>query len=214
MGVRLDVPALDGSLVRLEPLSMSHAPDLQEAAEEDRSSYRFTLVPRAAEVAAYLEAQCGRGSDGLTPFAQVRVRDGRAVGCTAFWDPRTWPGRPELRAVEIGWTWLASSVQRSGINVEAKLLLFTYAFETLGVARVDLKTDARNEASRRAIERLGARFEGVLRNWSPSWASGEEGMLRDSAMFSVIAAEWPTVKSALAVRVAGGSTRSSRTTHT
>jgi RimJ/RimL family protein N-acetyltransferase len=214
MGVRLDVPALDGSLVRLEPLSMSHAPDLQEAAEEDRSSYRFTLVPRAAEVAAYLEAQFGRGSDGLTPFAQVRVRDGRAVGCTAFWDPRTWPGRPELRAVEIGWTWLASSVQRSGINVEAKLLLFTYAFETLGVARVDLKTDARNEASRRAIERLGARFEGVLRNWSPSWASGEEGMLRDSAMFSVIAAEWPTVKSALAVRVAGGSTRSSRTTHT
>ncbi|MGH7879292.1 MAG: GNAT family N-acetyltransferase, partial [Candidatus Binataceae bacterium] len=125
----------------------------------------------------------------------------------AFWDPRTWPGRQDLCAIEVGWTWLAASAQGSGINVEAKLLLFTYAFETLDVVRVDLKTDARNEGSRRAIERLGARFEGVLRNWSPSRAPGEEGMLRDSAMFSVIAAEWPTVKSVLAARLAKAITR-------
>jgi RimJ/RimL family protein N-acetyltransferase len=200
MGLRLDVPVLQGSLVRLEPLSMSHAPDLARAAEEDRSSYDFTLIPRANEVKAYLTAQFAR--HGLTPFAQVRMRDGMAVGCTAFWDPRTWPGRPDLRAVEVGWTWLAASAQRTGINAEAKLLLFTHAFETLGVVRVDLKTDARNQRSRRAIERLGARFEGVLRSWSPSWAPGEEGMLRDSAMFSVLAAEWPAVRSALAVRLA------------
>jgi RimJ/RimL family protein N-acetyltransferase len=200
MGPRLDVPVLHGSLVRLEPLTIRHAPDLARATEEDRSSYGFTLVPRAAGVEAYLSAQLAR--DGLTPFAQVRTRDGRAVGCTAFWDPRTWPGRDDLRAIEVGWTWLGASAQGTGINAEAKLLLFTYAFETLGVARVDLKTDARNTRSRRAIERLGAHFEGVLRRWSPSWAPGEEGLLRDSAIFSVVAAEWPAVKTALAARLA------------
>ncbi|WP_433436902.1 GNAT family N-acetyltransferase [Nonomuraea sp. CA-141351] len=199
MSLRLDVPVLRGSLVRLEPLTMAHAPDLARAVEEDRSSYAFTLVPRAAEVEAYLEAQLRR--EGLTPFAQVRVRDGAAVGCTAFWDPRTWPERDGLRAVEIGWTWLAASAQGTGINAEAKLLLFTYAFETFGVARVDLKTDARNQRSRRAIEGVGARFEGVLRNWSPSWAPGEAGRLRDSAMFSVVAAEWPDVKAGLRGRL-------------
>jgi RimJ/RimL family protein N-acetyltransferase len=178
---------------------MDHARDLARAVEEDRSSYGFTVVPRAAEVEEYVATQLAR--DGLTPFAQVRARDETAVGCTGFWDPRTWPGRDDLRAVEIGWTWLAASAQGTGINAEAKFLLFTYAFETLGVARVDLKTDARNERSRRAIERLGARFEGVLRSWSPSWAPGEAGLLRDSAMFSVVAAEWPTVKTSLHARL-------------
>lgn len=202
MGLSLTVPVLEGSLVRLEPLSTSHAADLAHAAEEDRASYGFTMVPRATGVETYLAAQFARERDGLTPFAQVRVDDDTAVGCTAFWDPRTWPGRQELRAIEIGWTWLAGSSQGVGINEDAKLLLFTYAFETLGVVRVDLKTDARNQRSRRAIERLGARFEGVLRSWSPSWAPGEEGLLRDSAMFSVVAGEWPMVKSHLTARVA------------
>jgi N-acetyltransferase len=197
----LDVPPLSGSLVRLESLSVRHIPDLMEAAEENRAAYGFTWVPRAQEVEDYVQAQ--RGRSGLTPFAQVRVADGKAVGCTAYWDLRTWPGQDRLRAVEIGFTWLAASAHGTGINAEAKFLLFTYAFETLGVIRVDLKTDARNERSRRAIAAVGARFEGVLRNWSPSWAPGEEGKLRDSAIFSVIAAEWPSVKSSLAARVAG-----------
>lgn len=197
----LAVPLLSGSLVRLEPLSASHVPDLVEAVEENRAAYGFTWVPRAAEVGDYVQAQ--RGRSGLTPFAQVRVADGRAVGCTAYWDLRTWPGRDSLRAVEIGFTWLAASAQGTGINAAAKLLLFTYAFETLGVVRVDLKTDARNERSRRAIAALGAQFEGVLRNWSASWVPGEEGKLRHSAMFSVVADEWPAVKSSLATRVAG-----------
>lgn len=174
---------------------MDHAPELAQAAEEDRSSYAFTLVPRADEVEAYLQAQLSR--EGLTPFAQIRVQDGKAVGCTAFWDPRYWPGRQDLRAVEVGWTWLAASAQGTTINAEAKLLLFTHAFEVLGVTRVDLKTDARNQRSRRAMERLGATFEGVLRRGSPSWAPGEEGLLRDSAMFSVIATEWPAIKTAM-----------------
>jgi RimJ/RimL family protein N-acetyltransferase len=82
------------------------------------------------------------------------------VGCTAYWDPRPWPGQDRLRAVEIGFTWLAASTQGTGINAEAKLLLLTYAFETLGVSRVDRKTDARNERSRRAIAAAGAHFRG------------------------------------------------------
>ena len=176
----IDAPVLCGSLVRLEPLCLSHVPDLALAAEEDRSAYAYTMIPRADDTAGY----------------------GAAVGCTTLFNPRTWPGREELIAIEIGWTWLAASAQRTGINAEAKLLLLTHAFETLTVARVDLKTDARNQRSRRAIERLGARFEGVLRNWSPSRAPGEEGKLRDSAIFSVTAAEWQAVKSWLANRLA------------
>ena len=204
-----DVPVLRGSLVRLEPLSMRHADDLAVAAEEDRGAYAFTRVPRAPEVQEYLAAHFERAESGLmVPFAQIRQADERAVGGTSYWQPRFWPGRSELCAIEIGWTWLAASAQRTGINAEAKLLLLEYAFETLGVARVDLKTDARNERSRRAIERLGARFEGVLRQWSPSHAPGEDGLLRDSAMFSLIAAEWPGTKAALCRRLARISQRS------
>ena len=112
-----------------------------------------------------------------------------------------WPDRDDVCAVEIGWTWLAASAQRTGINAEAKLLLLEFAFETMNVARVDIKTDARNERSRRAIVGIGATFEGVLRQWSPSRVPGEEGLMRDSAMFSVIAAEWPRVQAALQARL-------------
>jgi RimJ/RimL family protein N-acetyltransferase len=173
------------------------------AAEEDRSAYAWTVVPRAGDVAGYVAARLAM--PGATPFAQVRLSDSAAVGCTAYAHPLAWPGREDLFAVEIGWTWLAASAQRTGINAEAKLLLFTRAFETLGVGRAELRTDARNQRSRQAIERLGARFEGVLRNSSPSRAPGEEGKLRDSAVFSVIADEWPAVKSHLAARVARAS---------
>ncbi|MGA3154416.1 MAG: GNAT family N-acetyltransferase [Streptosporangiaceae bacterium] len=207
-----DVPVLHGSLVRLEPLSTRHGTDLAVSAEEDRGAYGFTGVPRGWEVEHYLAAHFDRASSGqLTPFAQIRQADGRAVGCTAYWDPRFWPGRAELCAIEIGWTWLAASAQRTGINAEAKLLLLEHAFEALGVVRVDLKTDARNEQCRRALERLGARFEGVLRSWSPSHAPGEAGLLRDSAMFSVIAAEWPATRAALRGRLAEAGARQAAT---
>ena len=201
MSVNIDAEPLRGDLVRLEPLTEDHVPGLALAAEEDRSAYTYTMVPRAAQTAAYVKAQLTR--DEVTPFAQVRVADGAPVGCTAYSNPRAWPGRDDLSAVEIGGTWLAASAQRTGINAESKLLLMTYAFETLNVVRVDFRTDARNHPSRQAIERLGARFEGVLRNWGPSWVPGEEGRLRDSAIFSVIAVEWPQVKAALTRRIQG-----------
>lgn len=203
MNLLAEVPALHGTLVRLEPLSMSHGADLALAAEEDRGAYSYTCVPREWEMATYLATHFERAKAGtMAPFAQIRQSDGRAVGCTAYWDPRFWPGSSELCGIEIGWTWLAASAQRTGMNVEAKLLLFEYAFESLGVVRVDLKTDARNQQSRRSIEDLGARFEGVLRRWSQSHAPREEGLLRDSAMFSVIAAEWPATKATLRRRLA------------
>jgi RimJ/RimL family protein N-acetyltransferase len=138
----------------------------------------------------------------MAPYAQVQISSGRAVGATAYWNPRLWPGRQELCAVEIGFTWLAASAQGTGINPEAKLLLFRHAFEAWRVVRVDLKTDARNMRSRAAIEALGARFEGVLRNWSQSWAPGEDGQLRDSAIYSVIASEWPECRRRLEERLA------------
>lgn len=196
---KIDTQTLHGDLVRLEPLTEDHVPGLMLAAEEDRAAYAYTMVPRAGETAAYVRAQLARV--GVTPFAQIRRSDGAPAGCTSYCNPRTWPEGDALSAIEIGWTWLAASAQRTGINAESKLLLMTHAFETLNVARVDFKTDARNQRSRQAIGRLGATFEGVLRSWSSSWAPGEEGKLRDSAMFSVTAPEWPRVKSALTRRI-------------
>lgn len=202
MGFHLEAPVLEGALVRLEPLAPHHAADLAAAAEEDRSSYGFTWVPRASGIDAYIDAQLARAATGqLAPYAQVARSSGRAVGATAYWAPRLWPSGDRLCAIEIGFTWLATSAQGTGLNVESKLLLFRHAFENWGVARVDLKTDARNGRSRAAIERVGARFEGVLRNFSQSWAPGEDGQLRDSAMFSVIAAEWPDCRAQLEVRL-------------
>lgn len=196
------VPRLEGSLVRLEHLTPAHGRDLEHAAEEGRGAYDFTWVPRAPEVASYIETQLERSRSGeLMPFAQVRTADDRAVGCTSYCSPRPWPNRAEIGAVEIGYTWLAASAQRTGINIEAKLLLLSHAFENWTVARVDLKTDARNERSRNAIAGLGAQFEGVLRSWSQSWAPGEEGRFRDSAMYSIVAQEWPACALRLRARL-------------
>ncbi|MEU9210201.1 GNAT family protein [Streptomyces sp. NPDC048415] len=204
MGFQMVAPVLEGALVRLEPLEHRHAADLAVAAEEDRGSYEFTWVPRADEVGDYIDAQLGRAATGrLAPYAQVSVSSGRAVGATSFWEPRSWLTDDQLDAVEVGFTWLASSAQGTGLNAEAKLLLFRHAFEEWGVARIDLKTDARNSRSRAAIQSAGARFEGVLRNWSRSWAPGEQGRLRDSAIFSVTAEEWPECEVRLEERVSG-----------
>lgn len=202
MGFQLERPLLEGSLVRLEPLGRCHAAGLATAAEENRDSYSFTWVPTASEAESYIDEQLARAETGrLAPYAQVSMSTGRVVGATAYWDPRMWLGEEQLDAIEVGFTWLAASAQGTGVNAEAKLLLFRHAFENWGVARVDLKTDARNSRSRAAIQAVGARFEGVLRNWSRSWAPGEDGRLRDSAMFSIVAAEWPDCRAKLETRL-------------
>jgi len=203
MGYRLEGPVLEGTRVRLEPLGHQHAADLAAAVSGDRSSYGFTWVPTPDEVGRYIDAQHGRAATGrLAPYAQVDRASGRAVGVTAYWEPRVREGTDELFAVEVGFTWLAASAQGTGVNTESKLLLFRHAFEEWGVARVDLKTDARNSRSRAAIAAAGARFEGVLRSSGQSWVPGEEGRLRDGAIFSVIAEEWPDCRARLEARLA------------
>ncbi|MFI2432337.1 GNAT family N-acetyltransferase [Streptomyces sp. NPDC018693] len=208
MSFTLEGPVLEGTLVRLEPLTHRHAADLAVAAEQDRGTYGFTWVPRAGEVGAYIDLQSARAVAGrVAPYAQVSLATGRAVGTTAYCEPRSWRSDDRLDAVDIGHTWLAAPAQGTGVNAEAKYLLLRHAFEAWQVARVDLRTDARNTRSRAAIERLGAHFEGVLRNCQTSKVPGEEGRLRDSAIFSITAEEWPQRKAELAERVASHAAR-------
>lgn len=198
-----------GQVVRLEPLGLEHAPGLSAAAAEDRSTFGFTTVPAGSEGAAghvrMLMASAVAGE--LIPFAQVRVSDSAVVGATSYRSLRHRDGRPEPYSVEIGGTWLAASARRTALNTEAKLLLMTHAFDTWQVGRVGLGTDARNDRSRAAIAALGAQFEGVLRHWQPSLVAGEEEPLRDTAIFSVTAAEWPAIRARLLERLAMDSGR-------
>ncbi|MER6120228.1 GNAT family protein [Streptomyces sp. NPDC001743] len=203
MAFVLEGPVLEGDRVRLEPLGRHHAEGLFRAAEENRDSYGFTWVPGPEGAEEYVDTQLARAATGrLAPYAQIDRATGRVAGATSYWDPRFWMGEDTLSAIEIGYTWLAASAQGTGINAEAKYLLFRHAFEVWGVGRVDLKTDARNSRSRAAIEAVGASFEGVLRNWSPSAVPGEEGRFRDSAIYSVTAEEWPERRAHLEQRLA------------
>ncbi len=199
----LGAPTLVGVRVRLEPLAPHHASELATAAAHDRATYGLTEVPDGGAAAeSYVGKRLAAAEAGeVVPFAQVSTVDDRAVGATMFLGLRLRPGDARPYAVEIGGTWLAASVQRTGFNVEAKLLLLQHAFDTWRVGRVDLKTDARNERSRTAITAFGARFEGVLRCWQPSQAHGEDQLLRDTAMYSIVASEWPGVEALLRHRL-------------
>lgn len=199
----LAVEVLEGRFVRLEALDHSHVPGLVAAADEDRTAYGYTSVPDGlAAMSRYVAKLCSARIAGeAVPFTQVRRSDGHPMGMTRFLSFRYDEVREFPHAVEIGGTWLAASAQRTGINTEAKLLMLSHAFDVWGVGRVDLKTDERNARSRAAIEGIGASFEGVLRNWQPSHVPGEEDMLRDSAMYSVIRADWPDVRERLSRRL-------------
>jgi RimJ/RimL family protein N-acetyltransferase len=153
-------------------------------------------------MASYVTWLLGQADqDQAVPFAQRLRGSGRVVGCTRFMELRWWRGRAEPDEVEIGGTWLAADVQRTGTNTEAKLLLLAHAFNEWHVDRVALAADERNARSRTAIARLGATFEGVLRKHRPSKAPGEIGTARDTALFSITADEWPAVRAALAGRL-------------
>ena len=177
-----------GEHVELVPLAVEQAGELAAAARGDRSTYGFTEVPDGVEaMAAYIAKLLGqqRRTARRVPFAQRR-RDRRPAGRLHPVHGAAPVARPaEPDEVEIGGTWLAADAQRTPVNTEAKLLLLTHAFEVWQVWRVALCTDARNERSRRAIERIGARSEGVLRNHRPSLWRGEAGRPRDSALFAI-----------------------------
>jgi len=202
--MRIEPFTLRGQHVVLEPLAPHHAEALQAAADQDRSTYGYTLVP------SYLKAMHSyidwlledAKRDTIVPFAQVRTSDHAPVGCTRFLNVTWYPGRDTPAEVEVGGTWLAADAQRSPINTEAKLLLLTHAFETWNVFRVAICTDAANQRSHDAIERLGATFEGILRRHRPnSGDSTTHGVARDSAMFSIVDREWPVVRDGLRRRI-------------
>lgn len=189
--------------MRLEPLSHDHLDELVVAASGNRSTYDFTWVPSDRDgMAGYISWLLDEHAKAhLLPFAQRRVDTGLVVGCTRFMEATWWAGRQQLAEVEIGGTWLSADAQRSAVNTEAKLLLLGHAFEGLGVWRVAICTDARNTRSRVAIERIGGVFEGVLRNHR--LRSDRDGPTpRDSAMYSVIDSDWPSVRTALQQRLA------------
>ena len=194
---------LSGKGIRLEPLDHSHADGLAAAAAVDRSLYQWSPIPQGkAETIAYVDTALAWLNAGTAlPFATVRVEDGVVIGSTRFFNLERWAwppdharhGRQAPDACEIGYTWLTRSAIRTAANTEAKLLMLTYAFETWEVLRVCLHTDVRNQRSRTAIERIGGKFEGILR----AHRMAADFIARDSARFSIVAAEWPDVKQRL-----------------
>ena len=182
---------LEGRHVRLEPLERRHLAPLIAAAK-DPEVFQFFLTPplgQAGEMEKWLadyERALAAGVD--VGFATVRRNDNRVVGSTRYLDIRR-----SSRGLEIGNTWLAKEAQRTAVNTEAKLLMLGHAFEALGAVRVQLKTDERNERSRAAIARLGCKFEGILRRYQARY----DGYIRNTAMFSLLADEWPAAKANL-----------------
>jgi N-acetyltransferase len=185
---------LRGKFVVLEPLAPSHAAGLREIASGPRETFTWASVPRPDQVEAYIEKARRMG----VPFA-ICTPSGEVVGCTRLFDLQRWewpandprPGAVGVYdACEIGFTWLAPGAQRTKINTEAKLLLLMHAFETWKCFRVTIKTDSRNEKSRRAIERLGAKLDGMLRAFQPA----QDGKPRTTAYYTILAAEWPDVR--------------------
>jgi RimJ/RimL family protein N-acetyltransferase len=187
---RLEPVTLEGSIVRLEALSLDHVPALAEIALDPRI-WRWTIArpTTEAELRSWAEtAIAGRESGAELPFVTIDRASGRAIGSSRYMNVAL-----EHRRLEIGWTWVAPEFQRTGANREAKLLMLRHAFETLGCRRVEFKTDALNEPSRTALLGIGATFEGIFRKHMVM----PEGRMRDSAYYSVTDDEWPEVRAAL-----------------
>ncbi|MBK7614091.1 MAG: GNAT family N-acetyltransferase [Burkholderiales bacterium] len=176
--------------VRLVPLGLEHEAGLKGAAADGKLwTLRITSVPEPEQTGAYIQtALAGREAGHRFAFAVLDAASGEVIGCTSYHDIA-----PAVDRLEIGWTWYAKKVQRSAVNTTAKLLLMTHAFETLGAKLVGWRTDNYNFASQRAIERLGARRDGVLRHH----ALRRDGTVRDTVMYSLTVGEWPEVKAHL-----------------
>jgi RimJ/RimL family protein N-acetyltransferase len=190
-------------LVILEPLEMRHAEGLLSAVSPDTSLYQWSPVPKdREEMQSYIATASAWRDDGSAlPFAIIRRSDNKIVGSTRIWSIERWAWprthnrhqRSFPDACEIGYTWLHDSAIRTGVNTEAKLLLLKLAFEQWNVLRVCLHTDIRNVRSRRAIERIGGKMEGILR----AHRLAADYTPRDSARFSILEEEWPQVKAQL-----------------
>jgi N-acetyltransferase len=186
---------LRGAHVSLEPLSREHA-DALNAAAADGELWKlwFTSVPEPEKMAADIEMRLGlRNAGTMMPFVVRRLADDQIVGATTYCNIEG-----AHRRLEIGYTWYAKSAQRSAVNSECKLFMLSHAFETLNCVAVEFRTHWMNADSRRAIERLGAKLDGVLR----AHRIGRLGEQRDTCVYSIITAEWPTVKAHLQHRLA------------
>ncbi len=201
--MKIESPVLRGKHVRLEPLEHRHIDGLATIVAGDDPLYQWTIVPRGrAETMSYVDTALAWHEAGTAvPYATVRVADGAVIGCTRFFDFAYWEwpagharhgkGRPDVG--EIGYTWLKADAIRTAANTEAKLLMLTQGFEAWGMLRICLNTHAKNERSRAAIERIGGKFEGIIR----ATRLAPDNTARDSARFSIVAAEWPGVKARL-----------------
>jgi N-acetyltransferase len=186
---------LESNGVRLEPMTASHVEDLARAARDGELwKLRVTSVPAPGEEDAYVQNALNMREAGTRlPFVVRDLSSGRIVGTTSYHDIV-----PEVDRVEIGYTWYAKSVQRTHVNTTCKLMLMTHAFETLGCKVVGWRTDNFNHASQRAIERLGAKRDGVIRHHYKR----RDGTVRDTVMYSVLAGEWPEIKAQLLYKLA------------
>lgn len=194
---------LQGQHIRLEPLGQQHVNGLVAAAAADPSLYRWSPVPQGpTEATRYVDtARVWRDAGTAVPFAIIRIEDDTVIGSTRFWNIERWAwpeghpsqGRSVPDACEIGYTWLTRSAVRTTANTEAKLLMLQHAFEVWQVLRVCFHTDARNQRSRAALERIGAQFEGILR----AHRMAADFIPRDSVRYSIVASEWPMVKKKL-----------------
>ena len=186
---------LEGHGIRLEPLGPEHEAGLTAAASDGTLwELWFTSVPEPGQTAAYVASALeGQRAGHMLPWAVRELGSGAIIGTTRYHDVVA-----QIDRVEIGWTWYAASWHRSHVNTVCKLLLLTHAFETLGCAVVGLRTDNFNFTSQRAIERIGAKKDGVIRHH----AARRDGTVRDSVMYSILAAEWRDVKRHLLTRLA------------
>jgi RimJ/RimL family protein N-acetyltransferase len=189
--IRVDPVTLEFNGVRLEPLGMRHLDGLRAAAADGELwNLRITSVPEPHETEAYIRTALE--TTNRVAFAVVDASSDTVIGTTSYHDIM-----PAIDRVEIGYTWYAKSRQRSHVNTSCKLLLLSHAFDTLGCAVVGLRTDNFNYASQAAIERLGAKKDGVIRHHAPR----RDGTVRDTVMYSIVRGEWHEVKSHLHYRL-------------
>ena len=182
---------LQGREIRLEPLTLDHAPELRRQA--DPAIFAYIAYPVDASLPAFETYLRGiLQTPDWQPFAIIRQETGQPIGITCYLDIR-----PAHRGLEIGSTWIARPYQGTQVNPESKYLLLRHAFEDLDAVRVQLKTDGRNQHSQAAIAKLGAHREGVLRRHMIL----QDGYIRDTVMFSILAEEWPAVKAGLEARL-------------
>lgn len=192
--IQVDPLTLEFNGVRLEPLGLSHADGLRAAAQDGELwNLRITSVPEPHKIEQYIGAALE--TRNRLAFAVIDISSGAVMGTTSYHDIV-----PAIDRLEIGWTWYAKSRQRSHVNTSCKLLLLSHAFDTLGCALVGFRTDNFNFASQAAIERLGAKKDGVLRHHH----ARRDGTVRDTIMYSIARGEWPEIKSHLHYKLQRG----------